>query len=62
VHLSLRALGAAGRVMWMVNGKLQGETMAGRPFVHDYPELGQQTITAMAETGAWTQVEVRVLR
>ncbi len=62
VRLSLRALGAAGRVMWMVNGRLQGETMGGRSFVHDYPDTGVQTVTAMAETGAWTQVGFRVLR
>ena len=62
VRLSLRALGAMGRVMWMVNGRLQGETMGGRSFVHDYPDPGVQTVTAMAETGAWTQVGFRVLR
>ena len=62
VRLSLRALGAAGRVMWMINGRLQGETMGGRSFVHDYPEPGVQVVTAMAETGAWTQVGFRVLR
>lgn len=62
VRLSLRALGAAGRVMWMVNGRLQGETMGGRSFVHDYPDAGVQAVTAMAETGAWTQVGFRVLR
>jgi penicillin-binding protein 1C len=62
VRLSLRALGAAGKVMWMVNGRLQGETMGGRPFMHEFPEPGVQTVTAMAETGAWTKVEFRVLR
>ena len=62
VRLSLRALGAAGRVMWMVNGRLQGETMGGRSFVHEFPDAGVQTVTAMAETGAWTQVGFRVLR
>ena len=62
VHLSLRALGATGRVMWMINGRLQGETMGGRSFVHDYPDVGVQDVTAMAETGAWTQVGFRVLR
>ena len=46
--------------MWMVNGRLQGETMGVRSFVHDYPDPGVQT--AMAETGAWTQVGFRVLR
>ena len=62
VRLSLRALGAAGRVMWIVNGRLQGETMGGRSFIHEYPEPGVQLVTAMAETGAWTQVGFRVLR
>ncbi|HEY2344578.1 MAG TPA: transglycosylase domain-containing protein [Xanthomonadaceae bacterium] len=62
VRLSLRALGAAGRVMWMVNDRLQGETLGSKPFVHEYPETGAQTVTAMAETGAWTQVQFKVLR
>lgn len=62
VRLSLRALGTAGRVMWLVNGSLQGETLGARPFVRDYAEIGVQEITALAETGAWTRIDFRVLR
>jgi penicillin-binding protein 1C len=62
VRLSLRALGTAGRVMWLVNGSLQGETLGARPFVRDYAETGVQEVTALAETGAWTRIDFRVLR
>ncbi|MBS0456258.1 MAG: penicillin-binding protein 1C [Proteobacteria bacterium] len=62
VRLALRALGAPGTVMWLVNDRLVGQTSGRAPFVHDYPEVGPQTVTAMAETGAWTQVQFRVLR
>ena len=62
LRLSLRALGTAGRVMWLVNGRLQGETLGARPFVRDYAEPGVQDITALAESGAWTRIGFRVLR
>lgn len=62
VRLSLRALGAPGRVMWLINDRLQGQTMGNGAFVHEYPDPGVQTVTAMAETGAWTQLRFRVLR
>ncbi len=62
VRLSLRALGTAGRVMWLVNGRLQGDTIGGAPFVRDYPDVGIQEVTALSETGAWTRIGFRVLR
>ncbi|MEO6924398.1 MAG: hypothetical protein ABI142_11280, partial [Bryocella sp.] len=62
VRLSLRALGTAGRVMWLVNGRLQGDTIGGASFVRDYPDVGIQEVTALSETGAWTRIGFRVLR
>ncbi len=62
VRLALRALGAPGRVNWLVDGRLEGQTVGNAAFVHDYAEPGERTITAMAETGAWTQIRFRVLR
>ncbi|MBS0213086.1 MAG: penicillin-binding protein 1C [Proteobacteria bacterium] len=62
VRLSLRALGAAGRVMWMIDDRLQGETQGAGVFVHEYPDAGEHAVTAMAQTGAWAQVRFRVLR
>lgn len=62
VHLSMRALGAPGKVSWLINGRLQGETTGARPFVRDYPDVGEQTVTALADGGAWAQLRFRVLR
>ncbi|HET6546329.1 MAG TPA: penicillin-binding protein 1C [Rhodanobacteraceae bacterium] len=58
----LRALGAGGEVLWLVNGKLAGETVSGRPFEHAFGQTGEQTITALSASGAFAQITVRVLR
>jgi penicillin-binding protein 1C len=58
----LRALGASGDVLWLVNGKLEGETHGAQSFEHAFAETGAQTITAMTDSGTWAQVRVRVLR
>jgi len=61
-QLSLKALGATGRVLWLVNGKLEGETSASRAFVHAFADAGPQTITALTNSGAYSQIGIRVLR
>jgi penicillin-binding protein 1C len=61
-QLSLKALGSNGRVMWLVNGKLEGETSGTRAFVHAFADVGPQTITALTPAGAYSQVDIRVLR
>jgi penicillin-binding protein 1C len=61
-QLSLKALGASGKVMWLVNGRLEGETSGSRAFVHAFADSGPQTITALTAAGAWSQVDIRVLR
>ena len=61
-QLSLKALGASGRVLWLVNGKLEGETSGAHAFVHGFAEAGPQTITALTSAGAYSQVDIRVLR
>jgi len=60
--LHLRALGAAGDVQWLVNGRLAGSTRGGAAFEHAFEQTGPQTITALADSGAWAQLQVRVLR
>ncbi|MFI4968982.1 MAG: penicillin-binding protein 1C, partial [Lysobacterales bacterium] len=49
--LRLRALGASGGVLWLVNGKLEGETHGAQPFEHAFEQAGMQDITALATTG-----------
>ncbi len=61
-ELSLKALGASGKVLWLINGKLEGETNGVHPFVHGFADLGPQTITALTSGGAYSQVDIRVLR
>jgi penicillin-binding protein 1C len=58
----LRALGASGDVLWLVNGKFEGETRGSSAFEHAFAETGDQTITALADSGAYAQLQVRVLR
>jgi penicillin-binding protein 1C len=61
-QLSLKALGTSGKVLWLVNSKLEGETNGAHPFVHGFADSGPQTITALTSSGAWSQVDIRVLR
>jgi len=61
VRLSLRALGTASRVQWLLDGRRIGESDGARPFVHDFGEAGDHTLTALAETGAWASLRFRVL-
>jgi len=58
----LRALGASGDVLWLVNGKLEGETRGGGAFEYAFADVGDQTITALAKSGNYAQLQVRVLR
>ncbi|KFN50863.1 hypothetical protein P873_00515 [Arenimonas composti TR7-09 = DSM 18010] len=60
--LRLRALGTPGRVRWLVNGRLAGETVGSRHWTRAFAEPGGFRITALAESGAWDEVEVEVLR
>jgi len=61
-QLSLKALGASGRVLWLVNGKLEGETSGAHAFVHAFADSGPQTITALTAAGTYSQIDIRVLR
>jgi penicillin-binding protein 1C len=61
--LRLRALGAEReRILWLVNGKLEGQTRAAQPFEHAFAATGEQTITALAASGSYAQLQIRVLR
>jgi penicillin-binding protein 1C len=61
--LRLRVLGADRQhILWLINGKLEGRTRAAQPFEHAFADTGEQTITALAASGAYAQLRVRVLR
>jgi len=58
----LRALGANGDVLWLVNGKLEGETRGAGAFEYAFAQTGDQTITALSASGNYAQLQLRVLR
>jgi penicillin-binding protein 1C len=60
--LRLRAVGTEARVRWLVNGRLAGESRGGRPWTHAFDVPGEQRITALADTGAWAELQLRVVR
>lgn len=60
--LRLRALGTPGRVHWLVNGRLAGETLGAAPWRHAFDAPGEQRIIALAEGGAYDEIRLRVLR
>ncbi|MDR2871192.1 MAG: penicillin-binding protein 1C [Xanthomonadaceae bacterium] len=61
LRLQIRALGTSRRVQWLLNGRWIAETQGNRFFVHDFAVAGDHTLTALADSGAWTQVAFRVL-
>ncbi|MET0288375.1 MAG: penicillin-binding protein 1C [Pseudoxanthomonas sp.] len=61
-RVQVRAIGATTQVQWLLDGKWIGTSRGAAPLVRDYEELGEHTLTALAESGAWTQVRFRVLR
>ncbi|HEY5802322.1 MAG TPA: penicillin-binding protein 1C [Lysobacter sp.] len=62
VRLSLRALGSDARVRWLLDGRLIGESNGAGTLVHDFGEPGAHTLTALADSGAWSRVQFSVLR
>lgn len=61
-QVRLRALGTQDRVRWLINGELAGESRASNGFVHAFAEPGDQRIVALADSGAWAELNIRVLR
>jgi len=61
-RLRLRALGASGTVLWLVDGRLEGETNGSAGFEHAFPEAGVHRVTALGAGGAYAQLQLRVLR
>jgi penicillin-binding protein 1C len=56
----LRALGAEGRVQWLVDGRLVGASEGRRYFDYRFERAGEQRVLALAEGGAWDAVNVRI--
>jgi penicillin-binding protein 1C len=62
VRLSLRALGGASRVQWLLDGRWIGESEGQGAFVHDFGEPGEHVLTALGQDGAWASARFRVLQ
>ncbi|HEY5971103.1 MAG TPA: penicillin-binding protein 1C, partial [Pseudoxanthomonas sp.] len=60
-RLQIRALGTESTVQWLLDGKWIAETRGAQAFTRDYEKTGEHTLTALAESGAWTRVSFRVL-
>jgi len=61
-QLRLRALGTTTRVRWLANGEWIADTQGGAGFVHAFDKTGEVRITALADSGAWAELKLRVLR
>ncbi len=61
VRLSLRALGSDARIRWLLDGRLIGESSGDGAFVHDFADAGEHTLTALADSGAWSRVDFSVM-
>ena len=64
LQLRAQALGATGPVQWLLDGRWIAQTEGTRSFEYDYALAGPGThvLTALADTGAWTQVRFGVAR
>lgn len=59
-RVRLRALGARGRVNWLLNGRLIAHTIAEQKFDHEFVHAGTHTIIAIDETGSFDRISLRV--
>ena len=61
----LRLVGARARQRsahsLALDGRMVGETRGAAPFDFDFAEHGAHTLTALAETGAWSAIGFRVM-
>ena len=60
-RLQIRALGSDTKIQWLLDGKWIAQTEGAQAFQRDYGEPGDHTLTALAESGAWTRIAFRVL-
>ncbi|WP_340648863.1 penicillin-binding protein 1C [Pseudoxanthomonas winnipegensis] len=58
----LRALGTETEVRWLLDGRWIGLTHGARSFEHGFEQPGEHTLTALADSGAWSTLRFRVLR
>jgi penicillin-binding protein 1C len=62
LRLSLRAIGSEARIRWLLDGRMVGESNGTGSFLHEFSEPGLHTLTALADSGAWSRIEFKLLR
>lgn len=60
LYVQLQALGAENAVQWLLDGRLQGSSTADQTIRIALPQPGQHTVTALADSGAYGSIELRV--
>ena len=60
LRVTLHALGAAGEVQWLLDGRLQGSSQGSAPLRIALSQSGQHTVTALAKNGAFARITVQV--
>ncbi|WP_425480839.1 penicillin-binding protein 1C [Montanilutibacter psychrotolerans] len=61
LRLSLRAIGSDAPVRWLLDGRLMAESRGNASFMQTFTETGPHTLTALADSGAWTRVRFTLL-
>lgn len=61
VRVTLRALGTAGSVQWLLDGRWIAQSNGGSPFVREFTEPGRHELTALADSGAWDSLRFAIL-
>lgn len=59
--VALRAIGARGRIYWLVNGRLARTTGAAGSWRYEFRRPGRYAITALDENGAYDRVLIKYL-
>jgi len=62
LRLQLRALGSDARIDWLLDGRWIAQTRGRQAFQRDFGQIGEHTLTALGEDGAWGSVRFRVVR
>ena len=61
IRVSLRAIGTDATVQWLLDGRPIATTRGANRLVHVFDTAGSHRLTALADTGAWASIDLRVL-
>jgi penicillin-binding protein 1C len=61
LRVTLRALGAQGKVQWLLDGRLQGDSEGAAALTLLLRQPGRHTVTALARNGAFSSLQLNVV-